>query len=170
MRDALSPCYARAQMNRLSCFALTIAAALGGCTPTIDNKQVEESIRESLKREELPVKSVACPAGVAAKKDVDFDCKITFEDGALFDVKVHQKDDKGGMEWKPPAVTTSARFKKRLEEQMHLADVTCPDGLISAKKGSKVTCSGKLDEQNVDVEAVFEDDEGRYAVRTTPKP
>ena len=94
---------------------------------------------------------------------------ITFEDGALFDVKVHQKDDKGGMEWKPPTVTTSGRFKKRLEEQMGLKDVTCPDGLISAKKGSKVTCSGKLEEQMVDVEAVFEDDEGRYGVRTTPK-
>jgi hypothetical protein len=158
-------------MNRLSCFALTIAAAvLGGCTPTIDNKQVEESIREALKKEELPVKTVSCPIGAEAKKDKDFDCKVTFEDGSSFDVKVHQKDDKGGLEWRPPAITTSNRFRKKLEEQFSMTDVTCPEGLISAKKGAKVSCTGKVEDQAVDIEATFEDDEGRYAVRTTPKP
>lgn len=62
----------------------TVLAGCGGSGPpkTVDATSVEQAIRADVVRQGGALKTITCPADVAAKPGTAFDCAIVLEDGS----------------------------------------------------------------------------------------
>lgn len=142
--------------------AVGVAVALGACGK-IDNKDAEKKIKEWASSNIGPVSKVKCPEA-KMKAGNSFECKVTFEGGGDYALKVDQKDDKGNVEWswvvQPIGAEKAAEMiKEDLVKNVPDVTVDCGKGVVTlppegirckaAGDGEQVTFLFKLEGENL---------------------
>jgi Domain of unknown function (DUF4333) len=136
----------------LACIAAILAAgcsasvcAGSGCGGKIDTNKAETSVKSVVADATgSVVKSVSCPSPIALKKGATFTCIATGGDGTTAPVTITQTDGKGNVHISAPTLLhtgdAATLIGKGLSSKLKLAvAVKCPD-LVSARKGTTLTC------------------------------
>ena len=130
------PLSSRSFSSLLMLAALILAAA--GCTRSLDMAALDRSISEGINTQlQLPIATVACPAGDRAMKAGDkFDCTATPKEGGRLTVTVTQKDEAGNVSWEVSKTEGLLDLDK--------VEVSVRDGLkTQAKIDATVACEGR---------------------------
>jgi hypothetical protein len=154
------------------------AAAIAGCSASvcagsgcgIDTGKAESSVKTLVANATgADVKSVSCPKSVPFKKGDSFTCTATGADGTTAPVMVTQTDGKGNVHISAPTLlhtgTASKLIAKGLSNKLKLAvTVKCPD-LVSAHRGTTLTCTATHGKQTRKVIVTATDDQGSIDYR-----
>jgi hypothetical protein len=148
-----------------------LAAALAGCGETrIDADKAESLIRDLVtERVGARVATVACPAGITARKGVTFHCHVAGTDKTNGDVLVTARDGRGSVEVSAPFLrvrSSEADMAKQLEQSFAtpVVEVRCPE-IVVIQKGARFRCRARSGDQSQNVSGRFLDDNGRFSFR-----
>ena len=148
-----------------------VGFAFAACSTTIDMDAVGKSVTEGLQAQlGLAVASVTCPTQtMTAKAGESFECIATPKEGGRLVITVHQKDDKGNVDWKVSKTEglldlqlVEASVKQGLKEQVQVdATVSCGDRWKGAKPGGTFECQATTaDGEKAVVDVTMTDTEG----------
>jgi hypothetical protein len=145
---------------------LSVAAcafALAACK-NIDEKELENKIRNDMANQGLKLVSVTCPPGKPLRDGTRFDCQCTDERGtqsrvhieAVNNHEVAWKLENKFMRMNILGDGLEARLSKRLGK---VVDVKCPSDNILIKKGVSLTCDVKVGDKDDKITLTAKDDE-----------
>lgn len=142
----------------LGAVALSLAAL--ACTPQLDGKTVESTIKDECAKNALTLSSTTCPATIKAQSGATFSCTSSTSDGDAITWEVTQKDNAGHFEFKSPAVMDQKKLGDDVEPQLTASaggpiDSKCPAKWMVARPGAKFTCDASVSGKAVSVDCVF---------------
>ena len=163
---------ARSVPSSLRVALVTLAGfTCAACSTTLDMDAVGKSVTEGLQAQlGLAVASVTCPTQtVTAKAGESFECIATPKEGGRLVITVHQKDDKGNVDWKVSKTEglldlqlVESSVKQGLKEQAQIeANVTCGERWKGARPGGTFECQASTaDGEKAVVDVTMTDTEG----------
>ncbi len=128
--------------------AVSLITVGTGCQTKVERGALETLIKDTLKKEKLELKSLACPDAIDATAGKTTECKAVDSEGTDGTVKVTWGKDSNDFDW-----GTTLELQKSGDAQEAAlgaqvnskVDVKCADKTVFAKPGKSFTCDATVE-------------------------